>query len=68
MMSKQWHILIVLEDEYLNRNIVNSLQIDGYFVKGVVSATEAVHLLWAEEYDIVVSYENMPESDAFELL
>src|SRR5436190_8646319 len=68
MMSKQWHILIVLEDEYLNRNIVNSLQIDGYFVKGVVSATEAVHLLWAEEYDIVVSDQKMPDSDGFELL
>jgi DNA-binding response OmpR family regulator len=67
-MSKQWHILIVLEDEYLNRNIVNSLQIDGYFVKGVASATEAVHLLWAEEYEIVVSDQKMPDSDGFELL
>jgi DNA-binding response OmpR family regulator len=68
MMSKQWHILIVLEDEYLKRNIVNSLQIDGYDVKGVASATEAVHLLWAEEYDIVVSDQKMPDSDGFELL
>jgi len=68
MMSKQWHILIVLEEEYLNRNIVNSLQIDGYFVKGVASATEAVHLLWAEEYDIVISDQKMPDSDGFELL
>ena len=67
-MSKQWHILIVLDDEYLNRNIVNSLQIDGYVVKGVASATEAVHLLWAEEYDIVVSDQKMPDSDGFELL
>ena len=68
MMSKQWHILIVLDDEYLNRSIVNSLQIEGYFVKGVASATEAVHLLWAEEYDIVVSDQKMPDSDGFELL
>ena len=67
-MSKQWQILIVLDDEYLNRNVVNSLQIDGYFVKGVTSATEAVHLLWAEEYDIVVSDQKMPDSDGFELL
>jgi DNA-binding response OmpR family regulator len=67
-MSKQWHILIVLDEEYLNRNIVNSLQIDGYVVKGVASATEAVHLLWAEEYDIVVSDQKMPDSDGFELL
>ena len=67
-MSKQWHILIVLDEEYLNRNIVNSLQIDGYFVKGVASATEAVHLLWAEEYDIVVSDQKMPDLDGFELL
>jgi CheY-like chemotaxis protein/predicted regulator of Ras-like GTPase activity (Roadblock/LC7/MglB family) len=68
MMSKQWHILIVLDDEYLNRNIVNSLQIDGYFVKGVTTGTEAVHLLWAEEYDVVVSDQKMPDSDGFELL
>jgi DNA-binding response OmpR family regulator len=68
IMSKQWHILIVLDDEYLNHNIVNSLQIDGYVVKGVASATEAVHLLWAEEYDIVVSDQKMPDSDGFELL
>ena len=68
MMSKQWHILIVLDDEYLNQNIVNSLQIDGYFVKGVTSGTEAVHLLWAEEYDVVVSDQKMPDSDGFELL
>jgi len=67
-MSKQWHILIVLDDEYLSRNIVNSLQIDGYFVKGVASGTEAVHLLWAEEYDVVVSDQKMPDSDGFELL
>ncbi|HEX6109412.1 MAG TPA: response regulator, partial [Ktedonobacteraceae bacterium] len=68
MMSKQWHILIVLDDEYLNRNVVNSLQIDGYFVKGVTSGTEAVHLLWAEEYDVVISDQKMPDSDGFELL
>jgi len=68
MMSKQWHILIVLDDEYINQNIVNSLQIDGYFVKGVTSGTEAVHLLWAEEYDVVISDQKMPDSDGFELL
>jgi DNA-binding response OmpR family regulator len=68
IMSKQWHILIVLDEVYLNRNIVQSLQIDGYFVKGVSSATEAVHSLWAEEYDIVVSDQKMPDSDGFELL
>src|SRR5215467_15526750 len=67
-MSKQWHILIVLDEEYLNRNIVQSLQIDGYLVKGVSSATEAVHLLWAEEHDIIVSDQKMPDSDGFELL
>ncbi len=67
-MSKQWHILIVLDEEYLNRNILNSLQIDGYLVKGVNSGTEAVHLLWAEEYDVVISDQKMPDTDGFELL
>ena len=68
IMSKQWHILIVLDEGYLSRNIVQSLQIDGYIVKGVSSATEAVHSLWAEEYDIVISDQKMPDSDGFELL
>jgi DNA-binding response OmpR family regulator len=68
MMSKQWHILIVLDDEYLSRNMVNALQIDGYFVKGVTSGTEAVRLLWSEEYDVVISDQKMPDSDGFELL
>lgn len=67
-MSKQWHILIVLDDQYLNRNILNSLQIEGYIVKGVNSGTEAVHLLWAEEYDVVISDQRMPDTDGFELL
>jgi DNA-binding response OmpR family regulator/predicted regulator of Ras-like GTPase activity (Roadblock/LC7/MglB family) len=67
-MSKQWHILIILDEEYLNRNIVHSLQKDGYVVKGVKSGTEAVHLLWAEEYDIVISDQKMPDTDGFELL
>ncbi|HEX9132231.1 MAG TPA: response regulator [Ktedonobacteraceae bacterium] len=67
-MSKQWHILIILDEEYLNRNIVHSLQKDGYAVKGVKSGTEAVHVLWAEEYDIVISDQKMPDTDGFELL
>jgi DNA-binding response OmpR family regulator/predicted regulator of Ras-like GTPase activity (Roadblock/LC7/MglB family) len=67
-MSNQWHILIILDDEYLNRNIVNSLQIDGYLVKAVNTGTEAVHLLWAEEYHIVISDQKMPDADGFELL
>lgn len=67
-MTKQWHILIVLDDKYLNRNILNSLQRDGYIVKGVNSGTEAVHLLWAEEYDVVISDQRMPDTDGFELL
>jgi DNA-binding response OmpR family regulator/predicted regulator of Ras-like GTPase activity (Roadblock/LC7/MglB family) len=67
-MSKQWHILIVLDDKYLNQHILNSLQIEGYIVKGVNSGTEAVHLLWAEEYDVVISDQRMPDTDGFELL
>jgi DNA-binding response OmpR family regulator/predicted regulator of Ras-like GTPase activity (Roadblock/LC7/MglB family) len=67
-MSKQWHILIVLDDEHLNRNIVNSLQKDGYFVKGMTNGAEAVRLLWAEEYDIVICDQKMPDTDGFELL
>src|SRR5579859_353518 len=67
-MSKQWHILVIQDDLQLNRSIVNSLQIDGYFVNGVASRVEAIRLLWSEEYDVVISDQTMPDTDGFELL
>jgi DNA-binding response OmpR family regulator len=68
MMSKQWHILVVQDDENLNRNIINSLQRDGYSVQGVTSGAEAMRLLWDREFDVVISDQKMPDTDGFELL
>src|SRR5260370_7525146 len=67
-MSKQWRILVVQDEENLNRNIVTSLQRDGYSVQGVASGAEAIRLLWAEHYDVVISDQRMADSKGFELL
>jgi DNA-binding response OmpR family regulator len=67
-MSKQWRILVVQDDELLKRNIVNSLQKDGYVVQGATSGAEAIRLLWSGEYDVVLSDQKMPNTDGFELL
>jgi DNA-binding response OmpR family regulator/predicted regulator of Ras-like GTPase activity (Roadblock/LC7/MglB family) len=67
-MSKQWRILVVQDEEKLNRSIVSSLQKDGYAVRGVASGAEAIRLLWAEHYDVVISDQRMPDSNGFDLL
>jgi DNA-binding response OmpR family regulator/predicted regulator of Ras-like GTPase activity (Roadblock/LC7/MglB family) len=67
-MSKQWCILVVEDEENLNRNIVTSLRRDGYFVQGVVSEAEAIRTLWSEEYHVVICGLKMPSADGFELL
>ncbi len=67
-MSKQWRILVVQDNERVNRNVVNSLQKDGYIVQGVTNGGEAVRLLWAEEYDVVISDQMVPGMDGMELL
>ena len=67
-MSKQWRILVVQDEENLNRNIVTSLQRDGYLVRGLASAAEAIRLLWAEHYDVVISDQKMPDSNGLDLL
>lgn len=67
-MVEQWRILVVEDEENLNRNIVNTLQKDGYFVHGVTSGAEAIRLLWGEECDIVICSQHMPDADGFDLL
>ncbi len=67
-MSKQWRILVVQDNDYLNRNIVSSLQKDGYVVQGITGGAEAIRLLWAEEYDVVISDQMLPGIDGLELL
>jgi DNA-binding response OmpR family regulator/predicted regulator of Ras-like GTPase activity (Roadblock/LC7/MglB family) len=67
-MAKQWRILVVQDEEKLNRSIVNSLQKDGYAVRGVASGAEAIRLLWAEHYDVVISDQRMPDTNGLDLL
>ena len=67
-MAEQWRILVVEGEENLNWNIVNSLQKDGYIVRGVTGGAEAIRLLWSEEYDVVICSQQMPDADGFDLL
>ena len=67
-MSKQWRILVVQDEENLNRNIVTSLQRDGYSVQGVAGGAEAIRLLWAEHYDVVISDQKMLDSNGLGLV
>src|SRR5205807_1460341 len=65
MMSKQWHILIVLDDEYLNRSIVNSLE------NGVVSYLEKpldLHILKEELRRLLQQTGFSASLDSFDLL
>src|SRR5205807_2247538 len=65
MMSKQWHILIVLDDEYLNRSIVNSLE------NGVVSYLEKpldLHTLKVELRRLLQQTGFSASLDSFDLL
>ncbi|HEU5375996.1 MAG TPA: response regulator [Ktedonobacteraceae bacterium] len=67
-MAEQSRILVVEGEENLNWNIVNSLQKDGYIVRGVTGGAEAIRLLWSEEFDLVICSQQMPDADGFDLL
>ena len=67
-MSELWRILLVEDDDTLNRSIVNSLRKDGYIVQGVRSGAEAIRLIWSEEYDVVIGDLKTPGADGFEML
>src|SRR2546428_3729503 len=67
-MSELWRILLVEDDDTLNRSIVNSLRKDGYIVQGVKSGAEAIRLVWSEEYDVVIGDLRTPGADGFEML
>ena len=68
MMADRYRILVVEDDENLNRTIVNSLRKDGYFVHGVATGAEAIRSLWSEVYDVVISDLKIPGPDGLELL
>jgi CheY-like chemotaxis protein len=61
-------VLIVDDEENLNWSLVNSLRKDAYAADGATTGDEALHLLGAQNYDIVISDVKMPGVDGFELL
>lgn len=67
-MPNQYRILFVEDDEELNQSIANSLHKDGYLVQGVRTGAEAIHVLWTQEYDVVIGDLKTPGADGFELL
>lgn len=67
-MSDVWRIFVIVGDESLMQSVVSALHKDGYAVQGVASGMEAVRVLWAEEYDVVLCDLNTPGADGFELL
>ncbi len=67
-MSDVWRICVVEDEEALNQNLVTALRKDGYNVRGVTREADAIHVLWSEEFDIVIYNLKAPESDGLELL
>ncbi len=67
-MSDVWRICVIENDETLNQNLVNALRKDGYNVRGIIREADAIHILWSEEFDIVIYDLRAPEADSFELL
>ena len=67
-MSELWRILLVEDNDVLNQSIVNSLRKDGYIVHGVRSGSEAIRIVWSEEFDVVIGDLKTPGADGFEML
>ena len=68
MMSDVWRICIVEDEEALNQNLVNALRKDGYEVRGFTRNADAIHVLWSEEFDVVIFDLKTPETDGIEVL
>jgi DNA-binding response OmpR family regulator/predicted regulator of Ras-like GTPase activity (Roadblock/LC7/MglB family) len=67
-MSDIWRICIVEDEEALNQNLVNALRKDGYEVRGITRNADAIHVLWSEEFDVVIFDLKAPETDGLEVL
>ena len=67
-MSDVWRICVVEDEEILNQNLVNALSKDGYSVQGVTREADAIHMLWSEEFDVVIYDIKAPEDGSLELL
>ena len=59
------HILVVDDDEKLNKTICKWLNDVGFEAKGVLDATEAFEEMYNSLYDLIISDIMMPEMDGF---
>ena len=60
------HILVVEDDEKLNRAVCTYLRANGYEAKGVLSASDAYDEMYSRLYDFIISDIMMPGIDGFE--
>lgn len=60
------HILVVEDDERLNRIVCTYLNDSGFQAKGCLSAGEAYDEMYSQLYDLIISDIMMPEIDGFE--
>ena len=61
------NILVVEDDEYLNKITVRALNSAGYNAVGALNANEAYEKMYNTLYDLIVSDIMMPGIDGFEL-
>lgn len=61
------HILVVDDDEKLNRTVCTWLNDCGFAAKGVLRAEDAFEELYNSLYELIISDIMMPEVDGFEL-
>lgn len=67
-MAQEWRVLVVEDDEKLKQHIASQLQKDGYRVQGVASGSEAMRLLWTEDYAVVISDQQLADTGGLDLL
>ena len=63
---KMVHILVVEDDEKLNRIVCMYLKDSGFEVKGCLNARDAYDEMYNQIYDLIISDIMMPEIDGFE--
>lgn len=61
------HILVVEDDEKLNRIVCTYLNDSGFQTKGCLNAMDAYDEMYSQLYDLIISDIMMPEIDGFEL-
>ena len=60
------HILVVEDDEKLNRIVCTYLNDSGFQAKGCLKAREAYNEMYKKLYDLIISYIMLPDIDGFE--